>query len=183
LNFDVVLKLGLVWWCLLEVNHGSGMREKIFWITFRWTEVETFIGIESSGEIIAIDNSEISLINIKVESNVEVFPGVELGWVFWEWQLVSLQEIALWDSRVLDLWFEDLNGVVVQEIVDLAFSGSEVFIWVFNNWLNEKGFEYELLSIVLQPLWSDLRNGIVLLISTLRNTSQVGSSSLFHGFE
>ena len=58
---------------------------------------------------------------------------------------MSLQEGSLWDTRVLDLWLIDVDGIVVQEVVNFALSGSEVLVWIFNNWLNEKGVENELL--------------------------------------
>jgi hypothetical protein len=45
----------------------------------------------------------------------------------------------LGNTRVLNLWLEDMDGVIIEEVVDSALSGSEVFIWVFNNWLDEKG--------------------------------------------
>ena len=58
---------------------------------------------------------------------------------------MSLEEVSLGNSGVLNLWLEDLDGVIVQEVVDLALSGSEVFVWVLNDWLNEVGFEDKLL--------------------------------------
>jgi hypothetical protein len=58
---------------------------------------------------------------------------------------VSLEEVSLGNSGVLNLWLEDLDGVIVQEVVDFALSGSEVFVWILNDWLNEIGFEDKLL--------------------------------------
>jgi hypothetical protein len=54
---------------------------------------------------------------------------------------VSLQENTLRDTRVFNLWLEDMDGVVIEEVVDSALSRSEVFIWVFNNWFDEKGIK------------------------------------------
>ena len=54
-----------------------------------------FVGVESSGELITVDNSEDSLINVEVHANVQILPGVEFAMVFWVWQFVSLQENTL----------------------------------------------------------------------------------------
>lgn len=54
---------------------------------------------------------------------------------------MSLQENTLRDTRVFNLWLEDMDGVVIEEVVDSALSRSEVFIWVFNNWFDEKGIK------------------------------------------
>ena len=58
---------------------------------------------------------------------------------------MSLEEDTLWDTRVFDLWFIDVDGVVIEEVVDLALSGSEVFVGIFNDWLNKVSVKYELL--------------------------------------
>lgn len=85
------------------------------------------------------------MVDVEVEPNVQISPCVEPSWVFWEWQFVSLQEVSLRDSGVLDLWLIDMDGVVIQEIVDPTFSCSEVLVWILNNWLNKKGVENKLL--------------------------------------
>lgn len=113
LNLNVVLELSLIRWCLFEVNHSSSVREKILWIVFSSVEGYSFVGIESSGEVVTVNDSEHSLVNIEAKSNVHVFPGVEVGWVIWEGQLVSLQEVTLRDSGVFNLWLKDLNSVIV----------------------------------------------------------------------
>lgn len=115
--------------------------EQIFWISFTWVEWSTFVRVESFGEFITVDDSEDSLVNIEVDSNVQVLPGVVSGVVLWERYLMSLQEDSLGNTRVLNLWLEDVDGVIVEEVVDSALSGSEVFVWIFDNWLDEKGIE------------------------------------------
>lgn len=75
--------------------------------------------------------------------DVEILPGVVLGLVIGIWELVSLQEDALGDARVLNLRFNDVDCVIIQVVVDNAFADSEVFIWVFNNWFLEVGIEFE----------------------------------------
>jgi len=56
---------------------------------------------------------------------------------------VSLQENTLRNTRVFNLWLEDMNGVIIEEVIDSALSRSEVFIWVFNDWFDEKGLKYK----------------------------------------
>lgn len=98
LDFDVVLKFSLIGWSLLEVDHGSSLAEEIFWISFGWTEGVSLVGIESSGEVIASNNSENSMIDIKIEANININPGVVFALIFWVWELMSLEEGSLWDT-------------------------------------------------------------------------------------
>tara|TARA_B110000285_G_scaffold147798_1_gene164987 strand:+ start:177 stop:377 length:201 start_codon:yes stop_codon:yes gene_type:complete len=61
--------------------------------------------------------------------------------VLWVWELVSLQEDSLRDSRVLDSWLDDVDGVIVQIVVNGAFSNSEILVGVFDNWFLEVAME------------------------------------------
>ena len=56
---------------------------------------------------------------------------------------MALQEDALGNARVFDLGLEDVDGVVVEEVVDSALAGSEVFVGVFNDGLDEISVENE----------------------------------------
>ncbi len=56
---------------------------------------------------------------------------------------MSLEENSLWDSRVLNLWLNDVEGVVIQVEVDSALSHTVVLVLVLNDWLEEIGFEVE----------------------------------------
>lgn len=38
-----------------------------------------------------------------------------------------------------------MNSVIIQEVVDNTFSGSEVLVWIFDNWFNKEGVKNELL--------------------------------------
>lgn len=51
---------------------------------------------------------------------------------------MSLKENALWDTRVLNSWLKNMNGIVIKIVVQNAFSDSEVFVAIFNDWLLEK---------------------------------------------
>ena len=85
------------------------------------------------------------MVDIKVDSNIQILPSVELRLVLWEGQLVSLQEGSLGDAGVLNLWLVDVDGVILEEVVDDALAGSEVFVGVLDHWLDEESVENELL--------------------------------------
>jgi len=61
---------------LLHVDHGSSLGEKVLWIVLIWVESNSFVGEESSCEIISAYDSENSLINIEILSNVQITPGI-----------------------------------------------------------------------------------------------------------
>lgn len=110
------------------------MSEKIGWISFSSIESNTFVGKESSCEFVTVNNSENSSVDIEILTNIEVAPCVIFGWIIWMRELVSFEENTLWDSRVLNSWFNNVNGVIIKIIVDDALSHSEVLVWIFNNW-------------------------------------------------
>lgn len=74
LHLNVVFHFGLIWGCLFEVDHGSGVSEEIFWVCLRSTKRDTLIGKETLGEIITVNNSENSLVDIEVDANIEIRP-------------------------------------------------------------------------------------------------------------
>jgi hypothetical protein len=74
------------------------MSKDVFWISLSGVKRLSFIGIEPSSEGVTVNKSEDSLVDVKVDSNIEVLPGVVLALVLWEWQLVSLKEDSLWDA-------------------------------------------------------------------------------------
>jgi hypothetical protein len=115
--------------------------EKILWVTFWLTKSNTFVGEESSGKFITVTDSEDSLVHIEVDANVKIAPNVVFGLVFGIWEFVSLQEDSLRDSRVLDSWLDDVDGVIVKVVVDGALSNSEVLVGVFDNWFLEVAVE------------------------------------------
>jgi len=61
--------------------------------------------------------------------------------VVWVRELVSLEEDALGDSRVLHSGFDDVDGIVVQVVVGDTFSNSVVFVGVLNDGLLEVSIE------------------------------------------
>ena len=117
------------------------MSEQILRVALLGAEDDTLVGIESPGEVIAVDNSENSLVDVEVDANVEVLPNVVFGLVLWVRQLVSLQEDSLRDTGVLDSWLDDVDGVVIKVVVDDALPDSVVLVSVFDNWLLEVSVE------------------------------------------
>jgi hypothetical protein len=115
------------------------MREQISRVPFISIEWMSFIGIESSGEFVAVDDSEDSLVYVEVDSDVEVLPCIVFALIIGKWQFVSLQEDSLWNSGVFNFRLKDVNGVIIKEVVDSAFAGSEVLVGVFDDGFDEKG--------------------------------------------
>lgn len=131
----------MIGWGLLVVDHSSGVSEEILRVAFVLAKGNSLVGVESSGEVVTIYDSEHSGIDVEVDSNVEMSPGVVLALIIGQWQLVSFQENSLGHSRILNLRFKDVDGVIVEEIVDSALAGSEVFVGVLHNWLDEVGIK------------------------------------------
>ena len=75
---------------------------------------------------------------------------------------MSLEENSLRDSRVLNLWLNDMEGIIIQIEVDDALSDTVVLVLVLNNWLEEVAFEVEdlkskrVMRIELKKLSRDL---------------------------
>ena len=59
---------------------------------------------------------------------------------------MSFHENTLRDTRVLDSWLDDVDGVIVEIIVNNTFSNSEVFISILNDWFLEVSMEFENLN-------------------------------------
>jgi len=59
-----------------------------------------------------------------------------------------------------------MDCIIIEIVVDYAFSDSEVFIWVFNNWFLEETVEAKYLSVVLEPFWGNSWNRVVYMIFT-----------------
>ena len=56
---------------------------------------------------------------------------------------MSFHEDTLRDTRVLDSWLDNVNGVIVEIIVNNAFSDSEIFVSILNDWFLEVSVEFE----------------------------------------
>jgi hypothetical protein len=64
----------------------------------------------------------------------------------WVWEFVPLQEDSLWDTRVLNSWLDDMDGVVIKIVKENALSNSVVFVGVLNYWFLEITLEGENLN-------------------------------------
>jgi len=65
-------------------------------------------------------------------------------------------------------------------IINNTLSNSEVFILILDNRLLEVSEESQNLSIILQPLWSDSRDGIILKFLSSNRSSKLAWLSFSH---
>jgi len=182
-DFIVVLHLTCIWRILFEVNHSASLLVRIIGKAFGVTESDTFVSVEGLGEFITVVNAEDSGVNIKVHRHVKVLPGVALRRASVFGYLVSLKEDTLGESSVLLSVLNDVDGVVIKVVHHSALMDSEVLLSRFNNGLLEVAAESQDLSIVLKPLGSDLRDGIVLMGRACRHSRVGHSGSETHGIE
>ena len=96
---------------------------------------------------------------------------------------MSFQKYSLWYATVLNPLLNDVEGVIVQVVVNYAFSESIIFIWVFHNAFLEVAIELQHLPVVLQPLGGYLWNCVVLLWPPLGDASKVHGLPLPHAGE
>lgn len=54
---------------------------------------------------------------------------------------MAFQKDTLWDSTVLNLVLNDVNGIIIKVVVDCALSDAIVLIGILNNWFLEISFE------------------------------------------
>ena len=135
--------LSQIGWVLLHCDHSSGLDEGILWVLLWGIQCDSLVGIEALCEIISINDSEHSAVDVEVDSNVKVSPLVGLGFLPWDEHLMTLQENALGDSSVLNSVLKDMQCVVIKVIVDGALADTVVLVGVFNNWLLEESVEVE----------------------------------------
>jgi hypothetical protein len=65
-DLNVVLVLSQIGRVLLHCDHSTSLLERIVGVTFGLIELDTFVLVESLGEIISINNTENSAIDIEV---------------------------------------------------------------------------------------------------------------------
>jgi hypothetical protein len=93
--------------------------------------------IESSCKIISIDDTEDSAVDIQIDAYIQISPGVDLGLLAWNEDLVSLKEDTLRDATVLKSVLQDMQSVIIEVIVNSAFADAIVLIGVLYNGLLE----------------------------------------------
>ena len=59
---------------------------------------------------------------------------------------MSFHENTLRDTGVFDSWLDDVDGIIVEIIVNNTFSNSEVFVSILNDWFLEVSMEFENLN-------------------------------------
>jgi hypothetical protein len=74
-NLDVFFHLGLIWWSLFHVNHSSSVSEEVLWVFLAWAQFNSLVGEESSSEIVTVNKSEISSVDVEGDAVVEILPG------------------------------------------------------------------------------------------------------------
>ena len=154
LHLDVLLDLSLIRRSLLVVNHGASVSEVVIGLALRSVQGAALVLVETSREVIAVNNSEDTLVHVQVAAQVEISPGVVSGLIIGERKLVSLEEDALGDTRVLNARLDDVKGVVIKVIEDDALADAEVFVGVFDDGLLEESVELEDLQLKRKMLAS-----------------------------
>ena len=59
---------------------------------------------------------------------------------------MSFQKDALRNTCILNSWLDDVDRVIVKIVEDNAFSNSEIFISILNDWFLEVSVEFENLN-------------------------------------
>jgi hypothetical protein len=128
--------LSEIWGRLLEIDHSTSVLEWVIWQRFGSTESNALIGVEGTGEVVAIVDVENAVIKVNVNADIQVFPGVgfnraRLG------NEVTLKENSLGNSGVRDTGLQNVDSVVLQVVIHSALTEAVVLVLVLNNSLLE----------------------------------------------
>ena len=118
------------------------MSEGILGEVLSSADVLTLVGVERASELVAVNDAEDTVIDVKVHAESEIGPIVIAGAVRHA-ELGALQENALGDTRVLNARLDDMEGVIIQVEVDDALSDAEVLSGVLDDGLEEVRLEVE----------------------------------------
>jgi len=140
--FNVVFILGHIWGVLLHVDHHTSVHKGIIGESLAVTKGHALICVEASGKLVAIDNAEDSAVEVNVTTDIKVSPVVAFN-LAGNWHKMSLQEDALGNSRVGDLRFQNMDGVIIEVIVDDTLAKAVVFVGVLDNWFLEVSSKIE----------------------------------------
>jgi hypothetical protein len=132
---------------LFHVNHGTSLNERIIGVALGTIERNTLILVESLFEIIYNYETEKSSVDIQIHANIQIFPVVNSGFLSRDKDLVSFEEDTLRDTTVLNSVFQNVEGIIIEIIVNSAFADAVVFIRIFNDGLLEIGLEVQNLII------------------------------------
>ena len=114
-----------------------------------------------TGKIVGVVNSEDPLVEIDINRDLEVLPGVEVHNTYFFGYFLAVDENALGDAGVLDSRFSNVDGLIREIIVHDARSDSEVFQLGLDNGFLEVTEKSEHLSVKLQPGRLNSRNVVV----------------------
>jgi len=146
-DLDIVLVLSKIGRILLHRDHCASLGERIVGIALSAIQSNSFVGVEPAGEVISIHNTENAAVDVEVDSDVKVAPSIGLWLETRDQDLVALEEDALGNARVLNLVFEDVQGIVIEVVEDCALADAVVLVGALNNGLLEVAFEVQDLFI------------------------------------
>jgi hypothetical protein len=138
--------------------------------TLRSIELDTVLSVELFSERISTHDAENSAIDVQVLRDIEILPGVVFRLVIRERKFVALEEDALRDTSILNTRLNDVKSVVFEVVENDAVADAEVLIRILDNRLLEVCLELKYLSVILEPLGRNLRNGVIHLGLTVWNT-------------
>lgn len=73
--------LGQIRRVLFHVDHCTSLNERIIRVSFGSMKSNALILVESSGELISINDAEDSAVNIQIHAYIQIFPCVDLGFL------------------------------------------------------------------------------------------------------
>lgn len=142
-DLNIVLVFSKIGRVLLHGNHSAGLLERITGVALWIIKCNTFNLVESLCEVICINNTENSTVNIEVGSNIQISPGVDLGLLTGDENLVSLEENSLRDTAILNSIFEDMKSIIIEIVINSAFTDTIILGGVLNNGLLEVCLEVQ----------------------------------------
>jgi hypothetical protein len=183
LNLKVFLVLLCVWWVDLHILLINEAFERVGWFWFGVIELVTNIFIEFLGKLVAVVHSEDALIKVDVLAQLEILPSiVVVEETDFLWNLLSLDEDALWNAAVFDSRLQNQYGLIREVVVNGHLANSVVLQTAFHDMLLEVGVESQYLPVVLQPGCLDAWNVVVPSCLPFRVHGKV-KLALGHGVE
>ena len=147
LDLNVLFDLSLIGRSLLHVDHGTSVGEVVLVDGLSGIKSLALVSIEAFGEIITVNDTENSAVDIEILGQVKIGPRIVFGLIIGQRKLVSLQEDALRDTSILDTRLNDVESIILKVVVEDALSDSEVFVGVLNNWFLEINIELKYLKL------------------------------------
>ena len=87
------------------------MNEWVVGVGFSLSESHTFVSVERPGELVTVDNTKDTSIELDVDSNTKVFPTVGLNAAGFRNEM-AFQEDALWNAGILDTRLNDVQSSI-----------------------------------------------------------------------